>query len=69
MKPQIRLIDGLHLTATDKRNLLAVIEFERAPPPRGVGDALAWTPQVTKELRGVARPGETGSVFRRHQDP
>lgn len=37
MKPQIRLISGTHLTATDKRNLLAVIEFERASRPEQWG--------------------------------
>ena len=41
-------VDGLHLTATDKRNLLAVIEYERKSPPAtqpveisGVGPAQA----------------------------
>ncbi len=33
MKPQIRLIKGRHLTAADKRNILACIEYQRDTHP------------------------------------
>ena len=33
MKPQISLIEGRHLTASDKRNILACIEYQRDKHP------------------------------------
>lgn len=61
MKPQIRLIDGLHLTATDKRNLLAVIEFERASPPEVWGTRWLGLPKSPKSYAVLPDPEKPGS--------
>lgn len=60
MKPQIRLIDGLHLTATDKRNLLAVIEFERASPPEVWGTRWLGLPKSPKSYAVLPDPEKPG---------
>lgn len=67
MKPQIRLIDGLHLTATDKRNLLAVIEFERASPPEVWGTRWLGLPKSVKSyavLPDPEKPGRYSAVIK-----
>lgn len=63
MKPQIRLIDGLHLTATDKRNLLAVIEFERASPPEVWGTRWLGLPKSPKSYAVLPDPEKPGFYF------
>eukprot|EP00392_Amoebophrya_sp_AT5.2_P019753 g20734.t1 len=67
MRPQIRLIDGLHLTATDKRNLLAVIEFERASPPEVWGTRWLGLPKSQKSyavLPDPEKPGRYSAVIK-----
>ena len=67
MRPQIRLIDGLHLTATDKRNLLAVIEFERESPPEVWGTRWLGLPKSQKSyavLPDPEKPGRYSAVIK-----
>lgn len=67
MKPQIRLIDGLHLTATDKRNLLAVIEYERASAPEIWGTrwlGLAKSPKSYAVSPDPEKPGRYVALIR-----
>lgn len=37
MKPKVKLISGLHITATDKRNIVACIDFQRDKAPETWG--------------------------------
>ena len=60
MKPQIRLIDGLHLTATDKRNLPAVIEYERKSPPAEWGTRWLGLPKSPKTYAVAPDPEKPG---------
>ena len=60
MKPQIRLLKGLHLTATDKRNFLAVIEFERASLPEVWGTRWLGLPKSPKSYAVIPDPEKPG---------
>lgn len=66
MKPQVRLIDGLHLTATDKRNLLAVIEYERGSTPEIWGTrwlGLAKSPKSYAVTPDPEKPGRYAALI------
>lgn len=60
MKPTIRLLDGLHLTAADKRNLLAVIEFERTAAADIWGTRWLGVPKSRKTYAVTPDPEKPG---------
>lgn len=71
MKPTVHLIKGLHLTATDKRNILATIAYLEknfAPfvktSPQTVPNygAIAWTRKGSAKSYAITpRPSEAGT--------
>ncbi|PHR20342.1 MAG: hypothetical protein COA37_15520 [Hoeflea sp.] len=54
MKPQISLIEGLHLTATDKCNILACIEYQRDQHPATWG--VDWLGRKASPKRYTVAP-------------
>ena len=71
MKPTVHLIKGLHLTATDKRNILATIAYleknfapfvESSPQTVPNYGAIAWTRKGSAKSYAITpRPSEAGT--------
>lgn len=70
MKPGIRLISGRHLTAADKRSLLAVIEHERKSPPNLWGTrflGVKGSPKSYGIVPDKAAPGRYAATIRQRE--